>query len=262
MNGDVKKRTLVMVAGFNQPPSDCDHLFKGRDGIPGLEAYGFECVTFDREVVRLRERIDRFAEFLTILRSERPDGGPFVLAGYSLGGLVVRGFLRAYPERSHEVDCTAMIAAPNWGLSTAGGKQLAQVLGVPDRGMDDLDLDSDFMRWLNGTGGHWENGVWILDAEPWVGPPGARLLTIQGLIPARGGDNDGLVWGDSSTLGSRIPAQFIIGRHCNHMNVIGNFDPLVFALKQFVVNNRVWPHTVRAIARLAGVTQPLAHAAV
>ena len=53
VNGGVKKRTLVMVAGFNQPPSDCDNLFQGRDGIPGLEAYGFECITFDREVARV-----------------------------------------------------------------------------------------------------------------------------------------------------------------------------------------------------------------
>jgi len=96
-----------------------------------------------------------------------------------------------------------------------------------------MSLESDFMRWLNGTGGHWVHvpgkghRFWKLDSEPVIAPPGCKLLTIQGLIPQRGNDNDGLVWADSSTLGSRIPAHYVVGPHANHMNIIGLFDPVV-----------------------------------
>jgi len=111
----------------------------------------------------------------------------------------------------------------------------------------------DFMRWRNGTSGRWErvhdkrNRIWVPDKEPWVAPEGAKLLTIQGLVPQRGGDNDGLVWADSSTLGSRIPAHYVVGPHTNHMNIIGHFDPVIMLTKAFFKNDKVWPQTLRAI---------------
>jgi hypothetical protein len=120
-----------------------------------------------------------------------------------------------------------------------------------------MDIYSQFMRWLNGTGGRWESTPrgwydWVLDSEPWIAPPRVRMLSIAGLIPSRGYDNDGLVWADSATLGSRIPAHFIAGPHANHMNIIGHFDPFIMLSKGFLANERVWPLTLRAITRFLG----------
>lgn len=250
------ERTIVLVPGYNEPPEHFDIFVKGRNGTKGLRAHNFNCLTFPQQDDRLRDRIDRFAAFLLEVRAL---GYPFpvVLIGYSLGGLVVRGFLRAYPHRAHEVSHVVMIATPNWGIETFVLPHITQMLRVPDRALSDMDLTSDFMMWLNGTRGHWENEsdifkrTWVLDREPWLAPEGVRLLAIMGLIPERGGYNDGMVNADSVTLGSRIPAHYVIGPHCNHMNIIGHFDPLLLLSKGFLVNSRVWPHTLRAILHFA-----------
>lgn len=253
-----------MVPGYNEPPVHFEILQKGRAGIRGLDSYGFTCLTFPPQDDDLRDRIDRFARYLTDLRST---GHPFPIStvGYSLGGLVVRGFLRAYPERANEVSHTVMIATPNWGVTTLEMPHITRMLRIPDKAMGDMDVHSAFMRWLNGTGGHWlfvhdkRHRIWELDREPVVGPPGAAMLSIVGLIPQRGGDNDGLVWADSATLGRRIAAHYIIGPHCNHMNIIGHFDLLIMLTKGFWRNDLVWPLTLRAMLDFlgAGHAQPL-----
>ena len=248
----MQRRTIILVPGYNEPPDHFDILQHGKDGIAGLTSYGFSCVTFPQQDDDLRDRIDRFAEHLTDLRN-RGHAFPVVTLGYSLGGLVTRGFLRAYPERSHEVSHTVMIATPNWGVTTLAMPHITRMLRIPDKAMGDMALHSDFMRWYNGTGGRWEhvrdkrNKIWKLDNEPIVGPPGARMLAIMGQIPKRGGDNDGLVWSDSATLGGRIPAHFIEGPHCNHMNIIGHYDAMMFLTKGFMSNDNVWPLTLAAI---------------
>jgi pimeloyl-ACP methyl ester carboxylesterase len=247
---------MVMVPGYNEPPEHFDLLRRGTPAVPGLDAYGMESITFAEFDDTLPERIDRFADFITELR-ESGRRFPIVLLGYSLGGLVVRGFLRRYPQRADEISHTIMIATPNWGVQTYMLPQIHLMLRTPDRAFGDMDIYSPFITWLNGTGGHWEltrRGWhdWVPDKEPWVGPPGAKMLSIVGLIPARGGDNDGLVWGDSATLGSRIPAHFIVGPHANHMNVIGHFDPFIMLSKGFLANDRVWPLTLRAVTRFIG----------
>lgn len=249
-----------MVPGYNEPPEHFDLLRLGTPQVPGLDAYGIESITFGEFNDTLTERIDRFARFITQLQD---DGRafPIGLLGYSLGGLVVRGFLRRYPHRAGEISHTIMIATPNWGVQTFALPQFHAMLRTPDKAFGDMDIYSDFIRWLNGTSGHWEITPrgwrdWVLDSEPWVGPRGAKMLSIVGLVPARGGDNDGLVWGDSATLGSRIPAHFIVGPHCNHMNVIGHFDPWIMVSKGFLVNDRVWPLTLRAVTRFLGAEPP------
>lgn len=250
-------RTILMVPGYNEPPEHFNILEFGKDGIPGLRSHGFECSTFPQEDDTLRDRIDRFADHLTQMR-DQGIAFPIITMGYSLGGLVVRGFLRAYPERASEVSHTIMIAAPNWGVVTMAMPHITRALRVPDEAMGDMALDSEFMRWLNGTSGSWQfvkdkrHRVWVLDSEPWVAPPNAKILTIMGLLPKRGGDNDGLVWGDSATLGSRIPARFVVGPHANHMNIIGHFDPVIMLSKGFLANDRVWPLTLAAILGFAG----------
>lgn len=251
-----------MVPGYNEPPAHFEVLCDGKDGIPGLRSYGFRCDVFQEADDTLSDRIDRFRDHLDRLTAEGHTP-PFICLGYSLGGLVVRGFLRRYPERAAQISHTVMIAAPNWGVVTMAMPHLTRMLRVPDKAMGDMSLDSDFMRWLNGTGGHWVHvpgkghRFWKLDSEPVIAPEGCKLLTIQGLIPQRGNDNDGLVWADSSTLGSRIPAHYVVGPHANHMNIIGHFDPVVMMAKGFLANDRVWPLTLRALLTFAGA-QPSA----
>jgi pimeloyl-ACP methyl ester carboxylesterase len=252
--------TILMVPGYNEPPEHFDLLRRGTPLIPGLDAYGIESITFAEFDDTLSERVDRFARYITQLKD---NGHPFpiILLGYSLGGLVVRGFLRRYPHRAGEVSHAIMIATPNWGVQTYMLPQIDAMLRTPDKAFGDMDVYSQFIAWLNGTGGHWRRAAhgwwdWTLDKEPWIGPPGTRMLSIAGLIPSRGGDNDGLVWGDSATLGSRIPAHFIVGPHANHMNVIGHFDPFIMLSKGFLANNRVWPLTLRAVTRFLGAQLP------
>jgi pimeloyl-ACP methyl ester carboxylesterase len=250
-----------MVPGYNEPPEHFDLLRRGTPIVPGLNAYGIESITFAEFDDTLSERIDRFARYITQLK-ESGRTFPIVLLGYSLGGLVVRGFLRRYPHRAHEISHTIMIATPNWGVQTYMLPQIHLMLRTPDKAFGDMDIYSDFIAWLNGTRGHWQLTPrgwhdWVLDNEPWLGPPGAKMLSIAGLIPSRGGDNDGLVWADSATLGSRIPAHFIVGPHANHMNIIGHFDPFIMLSKGFLANDRVWPLTLRAVTRFLGA-QPVA----
>jgi pimeloyl-ACP methyl ester carboxylesterase len=257
----VIERTVIMVPGYNEPPEHFDLLRRGTPEVSGLDAFGIESITFAEFDDTLGERIDRFAQFITELR-ESGRQFPIALLGYSLGGLVVRGFLRRYPHRAGEISHTIMIGTPNWGVQTYMLPQIYAMLRIPDKAFGDMDLYSPFIKWLNGTGGHWEpsrRGAWhdwVLDSKPWVGPPRAKMLSILGLIPARGGDNDGLVWGDSATLGSRIPAHFIVGPHANHMNIIGHFDPLIMVSTGFLANDRVWPLTLRAVTRFLGAQLP------
>ncbi|PZR57421.1 MAG: hypothetical protein DLM50_05445 [Candidatus Meridianibacter frigidus] len=245
---------MLMVPGYNEPPNHFNILAEGRDGIPGLEQYGFRCTTFGQHDDDLRDRIDRFAVHLTDLRRQ---GHPFpiITVGYSLGGLVTRGFLRAYPERSAEISHTIMVGTPNWGVTTLEMPHLTRMLRIPDKAMGDMDVHSDFMRWFNGTGGHWrfvhdkQHRLWELESEPVVGPPDAKMLAIVGKIPQRGGDNDGLVWEDSATLGGRIYEHALVGPHCNHMNIIGHFDIMIMLSKGFLRNDKVWPMTVQAMVK-------------
>ncbi|MDQ2993051.1 MAG: alpha/beta fold hydrolase [Candidatus Eremiobacteraeota bacterium] len=247
-------RTMVMVPGYNEPPDHFKRLEKGRHGIQGIEAAGFSCVTFDAKNDSLRRRIDRFAAFVEKLDRERPDHR-MTLLGYSLGGLVVRGYLLAYPERARRISECIAIAPPNWGVMEGSVPHVARALRMSDESIEDMNLNSDFMRWLNGTGGHWvKEGIrprWELDSEPRLVPAEVRFLTIVGLIPRRHNDNDGLVWADSATLGGRLPADFIRDSHANHMNLIGHFDPIIFALKGFWRNDRIWPQVLRKILDFA-----------
>lgn len=251
-------QTILMVPGYNEPPAHFEVLQHGRDGSTGLEAHGYQCLTFPQQEDELRERIDRFAEHLTWMRSQG-HSFPIATLGYSLGGLIVRGFLRSHPDRAHEISHTIMIATPNWGVVTLAMPLLTRFLRMPSQSMAEMGLDSGFMKWLNKTGGRWQRTndkrerIWVLDSEPWIATEHNKVLVIQGLIPSRGGDNDGLVWADSSTLGSRIPAHYIIGPHCNHMNIIGHFDAMMMMSKGFLANDAVWPLTVRAIL---GFLQP------
>jgi pimeloyl-ACP methyl ester carboxylesterase len=252
-----ERRTILMVPGYNEPPAHFEMLIDGRHGIPGLTSHGFICTTFPQCDDHLRDRVDRFAEHVEELRT-RGFPEPFTLLGYSLGGLVVRGYLRAYEKESARIAESIMIASPNWGVVTSAATHLTRMLRVPDEAMDDMNLGSDYLRWLNKVNGHWEPAPnnrgrnWVLDGEPWVAPEGARILTIMGLIPRRGGDNDGLVYADSATLGGRIPARFFTDPHANHLNIIGHFDLVLLLSRGFLCNDKIWPQTLNAILEFTG----------
>ena len=248
--------TVVMVPGYNEPPEHFDLLRRGTPQVPGLDAYGVDSLTFGESNDTLSERIDRFAEYIGQLKREGRQF-PLVLLGYSLGGLVVRGFLRRYEHRAAEISHAITVATPNWGVQTFALPQISAMLRIPDKAFGDMDIYAPFMHWLNKTAGHWEltrRGWydWVLDAEPWTGPPDVEMLAIAGIIPSRGYDNDGFVWADSATLGSRMRSHLIAGPHANHMNIIGHFDPFIMTSKGFLVNDRVWPLTLRAVTRFLG----------
>ena len=246
-------KTLILIPGYNEPPEHFDLLRRGTPLVPGLDAYGITSLTFSEFNDTMDQRIDRFARFVDEVADD-PRNHPIAVLGYSLGGLVARGYLKRYARRASILSHTITIATPHWGVQTLIMPFIHTMLRTPDRTFADMDIISPFIEWLNETPGKWilnKRGYldWALRREPWVAPPGTRILSIVGLVPSRGGDNDGLVWGDSATLGSRIPAHFIVGPHANHMNVIGHFDPVIMALKGFLSNDRVWPLTLAAITR-------------
>jgi pimeloyl-ACP methyl ester carboxylesterase len=260
----MSERTIVVIPGYNEPHTDLETLLCGRNGLPGLHDRGFNCVTLSPCYERLRERIDKLAEFVDDLRA-RGYRFPITLLGFSIGGLVARGYMRAYPHLAHDIEAIITIATPNFGLTTHILPTLASLLRIPDQALPDIALESEFLAWLNGTGGHWrmdprtKKQFWVLDREPWLGPLGSHLYAIAGLLTTKGGEGDGVVNGDSASLGSRIPTHYIIGPHCNHMNLIGHFDLLVFLWTGFLINDAVWPHTSRAIVRFsrAGARTPV-----
>ncbi len=256
---------MLMVPGYNEPAEHLDALENGRNGLPGLRAHGFECVRFPSCYEQLRGRIERIAESIEELRK----GGypfPITILGYSLGGLVARGYLRAHPQRARDIEAIVTVGTPHFGVTTYILPHVVRLLRVPDQAIDDLSHESDFLEWLNGTGGRWETeartGVryWEHDREPSLGSDGARIYAIAGLLTKRrrGDDGDGIVTGRSASMGSRLPTHYVIGPHCNHLNIIGHFDPLVCLSMRFTVNDLVWPHTLRAILRFCGVRSPVA----
>ncbi len=251
-------RTMLMVPGFDEPSEDLETLANGRNGIPGLRSYGFDCVTLPRCYEKLRFRIERLAECVEDLRAQEKQF-PITIVGYSLGGLVARGFLRAYPQLASGIESVIMIGTPNMGVALNYLPYLVHFLRIPDLAIDDLSHESDFLAWLNGTGGHWErdprtrSDVWTLDRDPWLVPEGTRAFVVAGILtPRYGGTGDGVVEGNSASMGSRFATHYVIGPHCNHMNLIGHFDPVIFAWTGFIVNDLVWPHTLRAILRFTG----------
>lgn len=256
---------MLMVPGYNEPAEHLDTLANGRNGVPGLRAHGFECVKLPPCYEKLRERIERTAASVEELRRQ---GYPFpiTILGYSLGGLVARGYLRAHPQFAHDVEAIVTIGTPHFGVVTHILPRIAGVLRVPDQAIGDLSNESDFLAWLNATPGHWVVDSrtfarrWEPDGEPFIGPEETPVYAIAGLLTKRWrdhGDGDGVVNGNSASMASRLPTHYIIGPNCNHMNLIGHFDPLVCLSMGFVVNDFVWPHTLRAVIRFCGASTPV-----
>jgi pimeloyl-ACP methyl ester carboxylesterase len=248
---------VVLIAGWNEASDRMRTFIDGRHGIDGLAAYGFDCTIFPADGDDpLRDRIDRFAAFLDALKDREPDAFPVATLGYSVGGLVNRGFLRAYPERAGEIAATVQIAAPNAGLITnyvAGTMRLAR---VPVHILEDIDVESDFMTWLNGTSGTWVQDPdnprkqrWKLDGEPWVVPSGHPLLHLVGRMPKYHLQSDGVVMIESATLDGAMDCVSIDDDEANHLNLGAVSNVFATLFRRFKHDDAVWPRCVERAAR-------------
>jgi pimeloyl-ACP methyl ester carboxylesterase len=248
---------IVLIPGWDENSTVMQTFVDGRHGIDGLAGFGFDCTIFPNGTDGLRDRIDRFARFLEALRAREPDAFPVATVGYSAGGLVNRGFLRAYPERAHEIAATIQIGAPNTGLISRYIANLLRVMWIPHAVVLDLDVASPFLLWLNGVSGHWvPTGIkgrmkWQLVGDPWVIPEGHRYLAIAGHVPRfRHPDvGDGVILLDSATLEGRAPSVVLHDPKANHLNLGAVFNPVAFVFRGFTADDRIWRRNVETIAR-------------
>jgi hypothetical protein len=244
---------VVLLAGWHEASSVMRTFIDGRDGIDGLAAYGFDCSIFPSGRDALRPRIDRFAQYLDGLKAREPDAFPVATIGYSAGALVNRGFLRAYPERANEISATVQIGAPNCGLVSNYIANILKLMWIPHRVIDDLDVASDFLSWLNDTSGSWVPGddpkhlQWKLDRIPWTVPDGHRTLSIAGKIAKE--DSDGVIRVDSATLEDHLPHVVIGDKMANHLNLGSVFDIVALLGRGFRSDDRIWHQEVEIIAR-------------
>jgi pimeloyl-ACP methyl ester carboxylesterase len=246
---------LVLIPGWNEAADDLRLLVDGRRGKPGFAQAGFDCVFFSDGEGGLRRRIDQFAAFLTTQRSR---GERVAVFGYSAGGLVARGFLRAYPDRAGELAAIFQVGAPNAGLVTDDVGHTLRLLRFSGDVIDDLDIESDFIKWLNNTPGHWEKDEdgrkhWRLDRRPWIAPSGASILNLVGRPPRYAGDSDGVVLVESATLGGILAHESIDAPTANHLNLCGLTNVFMVLFRRWIGNDLVWPTAVeRATKFFAG----------
>jgi pimeloyl-ACP methyl ester carboxylesterase len=246
---------IVLVPGWNEASNVMETFIDGRHGLDGLTGYGFDCTIFPGGHDGLRDRVDRFAGFLDALRAREPEAFPIATVGYSAGGLVNRGFLRAYPERAHEIAATIQIATPNTGLISNYISNMLRVMRIPHRVVEDLDVASPFLTWLNDTTGTWvpttERGKarWRLNRTPWTVPPGHRYLAIAGSVDRFDHESDGVVLLDSATLEGHAPSFVIDDPMANHLNLGAVFNLVGFLARGFRADDRIWRHNTELIAR-------------
>ncbi len=244
---------VVLIAGWHEASTVMRTFVDGRNGIDGLAAYGFDCTIFPGGRDALRPRIDRFAQFLDGLKLREPEAFPIATIGYSAGGLVNRGFLRAYPDRADEIAATVQIAAPNCGLISRYIANMLKLMWIPNRVIYDLDVASDFLSWLNDTSGSWiptddpKKKKWKLNRAPWIAPEGHRILAIAGQLAKE--ESDGVILLDSATLERRLPEVIIADEMANHLNLGAVFDIVALLGRGFRSDDRIWKQEVEIVAR-------------
>jgi pimeloyl-ACP methyl ester carboxylesterase len=226
---------------------------KGRRGLPGLSAIGFECTIFDGGTGSLTDRIDQLSRFIAGLRAADSMISTVALFGYSAGGLTARGLLRAYPDLG--ISAVFQLAAPNGGIVTDDPNGIFRRIYFEQTVIEDMDLESPFMAWLNKTSGHWERDVtqkkrWKLDKTPWVAPKDVPIFNLVGRVPRYGNNSDGVVSVESATLYDLVPHSFIDGQDANHLNLSGAWNPLTLLLRGWRSDDRLWPRAVAASAAL------------
>ncbi|BDE05226.1 hypothetical protein WPS_05020 [Vulcanimicrobium alpinum] len=247
---------VVLIAGWNEAAKYMRTLIDGRNGNKGLAGLGFDCTVFPDGHDSLRDRVDRFASFLDALYIREPGAFPIATIGYSAGGLVNRGFLRAYPHRAREIAATVQIAAPNGGLMTRYVAMPLKLAFIPNHVLFDMDVESDYMRWLNDIGGRWvkdwdnpKKKRWIVDDGAWIAPPDHRILQIGGRMPRYHDQSDGVVMVESASLHNRLPTTWIEDDRANHLNLGAVSNPLAFLARGFRSDDRIWPRCVELTAK-------------
>lgn len=246
---------VVLIPGWHEKSNAMRVFIDGRDGLDGLASYGFDCTIFPSGHDGLRDRVERFAKFVDTLKQREPESFPIATIGYSAGGLVNRGFLRAYPERAGEIAATIQIATPNTGLISNYIANLLRVMWIPHRVVKDLDVASPFLYWLNGTGGHWVPSTrrgkarWRLSGTPWVVPAGHRYLAIAGAVDRFEHESDGVVLLDSATLEGHAPSVVVDDPMANHLNLGAVFNIVGFLGRGFRADDRIWRRNIETIAK-------------
>jgi pimeloyl-ACP methyl ester carboxylesterase len=250
---------IVLIPGWNEGADGMQVFVDGRHGHPGLRARGFACAVFDGGKGSLGERIDQLAEFLAGIRAVDSADESIGLFGYSAGGLIARGLLRKYPQVP--VAGAFGLAAPNAGIVSDDAAGLLRRIHFSRSVIEDLDLESDFMRWLNGTSGHWEDDAqgirtWKLDKRPWVGPEKVPVFNLVGRMPRYRNRGDGIVRIDSATLDGHMPHEFVDGNGANHLNLSGTWNPLTLVLRGWRRDDRLWPRAVERAGRFFAEIRP------
>jgi len=247
---------VVLIPGWNEQAKVMRTFVDGRRGIEGLSALGFDCTIFPDGDETLRERIDRFASFLDRLHAREPASFPVATVGYSAGGLINRGFLRAYPQRANEIAASVQIAAPNGGLITNYAAATLRFARMPTHVLVDMDVASPFMTWLNGVSGTWapdpdndKKQRWKLSGTPWVMPDEHPYLHVVGRMPKYNLQSDGVVMIESATLDGAMPVVSIDMDEANHLNVGAASNLFATLFRRFKHDDVVWPRVVDTIAR-------------
>ena len=249
---------IILIAGWNEAAKYMRTLIDGRHGKDGLAGLGFDCTVFPDAHDDLRSRVDRFAHFLDAMHIREPHAFPVATLGYSAGGLVNRGFLRAYPHRANEIAATVQIAAPNGGLVTRYAAIPMKLAFIPNHVLFDMDVESDFMYWLNDTGGRWvqdwdnpnpRKKRWLVNDDAWIAPPGHRILQIGGRMPKYHAQSDGVVMVESASLSDRLPTHWIEDDRANHLNLGAVWNPLAFLARGFRSDDHIWPRCVELTAK-------------
>jgi pimeloyl-ACP methyl ester carboxylesterase len=245
---------VILIPGWNEADDQMAVFANGRHGLPGLTDFGFRCAFFDGGRGSLRQRIDQLLQYVVQLGP-----GRFSLFGYSAGGLIARGLLRAYPDAP--ISAIFQLAAPNAGIVTDWPSALFHRIHFDSSVLEDMDIESDFMSWLNVTSGYWQTDPatnkkrWRLRDAPWVAPSSLPIFNFVGRLPRYEDETDGIVRVESATLCGAMPHGFIDGANANHLNMGGTWNPLTLALRGWCSDDRLWPQSVGAAARLFTVAR-------
>jgi len=245
---------VVLVPGWNENGNAMRIFAEGRRGLRGLEGCGFPCALFDGGSGSLTDRTHQLGAFIQGLRArDGDDAAPVLLFGYSAGGVLARAVVRSELHRN-DVKAIFQLGAPNAGIVTDDAGSMLHRLHFSRSVIADLDLESDFMRRLNGTPGHWEVDAatgtkhWRLDRTPWVCAPKVPIFNLIGRVPQYGVWGDGVVFVDSATLDGHVRHAFVDDRQANHLNLSGTWNPLTLALRRWLWNDRIWPRAVHLAA--------------
>lgn len=245
---------VVLIPGWNEGADQMRVFADGRHGKPGLTALGFTCSVFDGGTGSLRDRIDQCHQFVAGLRAASSSPQPIGLFGYSAGGLIARGLVRAHPGAS--VAAVFQLAAPNAGIVMDDPKGLLRRVHFDRSVLADLDMESDFFRWLNGTQGRWARDSrgrrrrWVPDKAPWVTADDVPIGNAVGRMPRYGNRSDGVVVVESATLDGAMPHAFLDGNRANHLNLGGTWNGLTVVLRRWLWDDAFWPRAVDLAATL------------